>query len=102
MKTSEQELTLEVEISPVADLAVCELAGETAILHLGSGTYYGLDAIGTRIWSLIPTTPRVADLVERLLQEYDVDRRVCEGDLLRLVGEMTEQGLVQARDAVHA
>ena len=29
------------------------VAGETVILGMGEGIYYGLDSVGTRIWALI-------------------------------------------------
>ena len=32
-----------------------DLAGESVVLHLKNGVYYGLDAVGTRIWALINT-----------------------------------------------
>lgn len=31
----------------------CDLGGEAAILHLTTGTYYGLDPVGARIWTLL-------------------------------------------------
>ena len=30
-----------------------DLAGEALIVHLGTGTYFGLDATGTRMWQLL-------------------------------------------------
>ena len=30
-----------------------ELSGETVLLNLESGVYYGLDAVGTRVWQLM-------------------------------------------------
>ena len=35
------------------DVVVRDLAGEAVLLHLGTGTYFGLDTVGTRIWHLL-------------------------------------------------
>ena len=35
------------------DVVVRDLAGESVLLNLSTGTYFGLDAVGTRLWHLI-------------------------------------------------
>ena len=38
-----------------------ELGGETVLLNLESGVYYGLDAVGTRAWNLLAEDRTLAD-----------------------------------------
>jgi Coenzyme PQQ synthesis protein D (PqqD) len=80
----------------------CDLAGEVVILHLRSGMYYGLDAVGARIWSLIQTPMNVNDLRDALLEEYDVDPDRCERDLVALIEDITAQALIEVRNATTA
>ena len=68
--------------------------GEADILELGRGTYYGLDAVGARVWSLIQEPRSVASLRDALVEEYDVDPTRCEADVLALLAELEETGLV--------
>ena len=35
------------------DQVSSDLAGEIVMLNLASGTYYGLDEVGARIWNLV-------------------------------------------------
>ena len=47
-----------------------DLGGEVAILDLKGGTYYGLDAVGARIWSLIQEPKKVEEIRDILVSEY--------------------------------
>lgn len=80
------------------DQVSCDLAGEAAILNLESGVYYGLDAVGARVWHLLQEPRTVQDVRETLLMEYEVERDRCERDLLALLQELVAAGLIEVRD----
>jgi len=71
-----------------------ELAGETVLLNLESGVYYGLDAIGTRVWNLLTEERTFDDVCTIMLQEFDVARETLQGDLTTLVRELCEKQLL--------
>jgi hypothetical protein len=75
----------------------CDLAGEAAILDIKSGTYYGLNALGARIWNLIQKPKAVKEVLQVLLEEYEVETERCEGDLLELLRELEAHGLIEIR-----
>jgi len=76
----------------------CDLAGETVILNLDSGIYFGLDPVGTRAWELLQEAMSINDLCEVLLQEYDVEPEQCQQDVLALLERMVREGLLEIRD----
>ena len=80
-----------VEISD--DAIFREMDGEAVVLNLESGTYFGLDPVGTRVWQLLETHPSLRDVFERMQQEFDVEPALLEHDLVRLVGQLAEKGL---------
>lgn len=67
---------------------------ETVILDLASGTYYGLDPVGARIWQLMNEGQTLAAICDTLLDEYEVTREALEDDILRLTEELRAMGLV--------
>ena len=67
---------------------------ETVILDLASGTYYGLDPVGARMWQLMTDEQTLAAICDTLLDEYEVTREALEGDILRLTEELLAKGLV--------
>jgi hypothetical protein len=79
-----------------------ELGGETVLLNLVSGIYYGLDAVGTRVWQLLVEGRTIAGMCEAMLEEYDVAPDVLNADIVRLVGELRERGIVTPREPLLA
>ena len=67
---------------------------ETVILDLASGTYFGLDPVGARIWELMGEGKTLAEICEQMLDEYEVSREELERDTLRLAQELADQGLI--------
>jgi len=80
----------------VSDAVVSrDLEGESVLLHLTSGVYFGLDPVGTRIWHLLNEPRGLPDVLDALVDEYEVARGQCERDLLRFVGQLREKALVE-------
>ncbi|MEJ7712190.1 MAG: PqqD family peptide modification chaperone [Pyrinomonadaceae bacterium] len=71
-----------------------EVRGEAVILNIPSGTYYGLDVIGSRIWQLIQEPASLKFVLEILLDEYEVERSDCESDLVEYIENLSKKGLV--------
>jgi hypothetical protein len=80
------------------DQASSDLGGEVAILDLKAGVYYGLDAVGARIWSLIQEPRTVNEIRDILLEEYEVEPERCERDLLVLLQRLATEGLIEVED----
>jgi hypothetical protein len=80
-------------------LVSSDLAGEQVILDLSSGMYYGLNPVGTRIWQLIQEPKTVKEVEETLLSEYEVDAEQCQQDLMAILQQLKDQGLIEVKDA---
>jgi hypothetical protein len=82
-----------IEIAP--DVLFQEVGGETVLLDLESEQYFGLDAVGTRIWALIGEGLSVGGMIDTLLQEYEVERATLESDVEELLVRLSEAGLIR-------
>ena len=67
---------------------------ETVILDLVSGTYFGLDPVGARIWELIAHAATLAQVCDIMLTEFEVSREDLERDVLALVQALLDRQLV--------
>ena len=74
---------------------VSNLQDESVILNLDSERYFGLDNVGTRILTVLTNSDSIETAYESLLAEYDVDRTVLRQDLLALIENLLQQGLIQ-------
>ena len=78
-----------------SDQVSTELEGEAVILHLGDGVYYGLNPVGARLWSLLEEPRAVSELRDALVADYEVDAETAERDVLELLGELMDRGLLE-------
>lgn len=77
------------------DQISCDLGEEAAILGMKNSVYYGLDPVGARIWRLLQQPRSIGEICEAIVSEYDVTRERFESDLIRLLQQMLEEGLVE-------
>ena len=73
--------------------------GEAVLLDLATGTYFGLDEVGTRVWQLLEQYGSNDAVVAALLEEYAVDEPRARADVDRLILELSEKGLVRIDEA---
>jgi hypothetical protein len=76
------------------DVLISQLQEESVILNLDSERYYGLDDVGTRFLSVLTTSDSIETAYDQLRREYDVDPNILRNDLLALVENLVDQGLL--------
>jgi len=81
-------------LAPSPDAAESAVGDETVILHLVNGTYYGLDAVGTRIWTLLKDGVATPDICVRLAEEYEVELATFEADARKFLTDLEAQGIL--------
>jgi coenzyme PQQ synthesis protein D (PqqD) len=77
----------------------CQLDAETVVLHYDKGLYFGLNEVGTLIWNQVQRPRKVQEIRDAILREYEVSNEQCERDLFTLLRQLSEEGLVEVRDA---
>lgn len=75
-----------------------DLGKEVIILGINSEEYYSLEEVGARIWGLIQEPKTVMDILDTLSNDYDVEPKRCERDLLAVLQEMADEGLIEIRN----
>ncbi len=71
-----------------------QVGEETVILDLASGTYFGLDPVGARIWQLLTEGKTIDEVCATMLAEYEVTPEDLERDVLRLAEELRAKQLI--------
>jgi hypothetical protein len=71
--------------------------GEVVILNLKDSVYYGLNEVGGSIWEFIQEPTTVGEVVESLLNDYDVDQERCVKEVIDLVTALADKGLVELK-----
>jgi len=76
------------------DVLAQELDGETVLLDLASESFFGLDVVSTRVWQLLQEGAGETQIVDTLLEEYEVERAELERDITELLSRLAEAGLI--------
>jgi hypothetical protein len=71
------------------------LGDEAVILNVGTGVYFGLDEVGTRMWQLMSEHGSTDKVVETMLNEYDVEEGQLRADLEKLIQQLSEKELIK-------
>lgn len=90
-------VTLATRFTPSPDVAFREVSGEGVLLDLESGTYFGLNGVATRAWTMVVEGRSLGDIHRALADEYDVEPAVLEADLLAWAAQLMAHGLVGER-----
>jgi Coenzyme PQQ synthesis protein D (PqqD) len=70
------------------------MGNDQVILNLATGTYFGLDGVGSRIWQLLVEGSSVSQLQATLVEEYSVQTVALEEDVRILLDSLLQQGLI--------
>jgi len=74
------------------------LDGESLILHVDSGQYFGFNDVGTEIWQSLEEPQSIAELTEQIVSEYNVSKDRCHDDIIEIVFELIEKDLVKVAE----
>jgi Coenzyme PQQ synthesis protein D (PqqD) len=91
--------TLESRVRVPTDVLVRVINGESFILNVQTECYFGLNAVGARMFELLGQSPSVRDAFNRLRVEYEVDPDTLQLDFDRLIAELLQQGLLELHSA---
>ena len=73
--------------------------GDVTMMSVETGNYYGLTAVGARIWSLLDQPASAAEVCDRLMKEYRVERARCEIEVLNVFQRMVDEGVLTVTTA---
>jgi hypothetical protein len=80
------------------DVMIQQFEGESVLLNVNSGHYFGLDEVGSRMWNVLTTSESIENAFQTLLAEYAVDAESLRRDLDSFLKRLLELGLVDVRD----
>lgn len=84
---------------PSRNVVTRSIGGETILVPIAGRTgdlesIYGLNELGERIWSLLDGKRPIREVVQAIVEEYEVDPGEAEGDVRNFVQALEDLGLV--------
>lgn len=72
-----------------------KLDEEWVLLNLGNGVYYGLNETGSLIWDALKSRQDTEAVIDRLQQDFQVERATIRSDLKNFLDQLEREGLVK-------
>ena len=98
-------ITLQTRVRHAFDISFTKAQTEMLAIDEQAGYYYVLNQTSGRVWELIAesdtahgTLVTVEDICERLCREFSVDTDTCQREVIHLLQDLQEAGLVKVDD----
>ncbi|MFC2104093.1 lasso peptide biosynthesis PqqD family chaperone [Bacteroidota bacterium] len=88
------EITLDTVIQQNREILASNLDGEKVMMSIQHGEYYGLGKAGTFIWDQIEKPVKIADLIYRITEKYNIDKEQCFKDISSFIKDLIEKELI--------
>jgi len=85
-------------ISIPEGVMVRQLEGEAVLLNLNTESYFGLDDVGTRMWTSLTESASIEAAFDLLQGEYDVAPEQLQSDLCLFIDKLLEAGLINVKE----
>ncbi|MFD0588412.1 lasso peptide biosynthesis PqqD family chaperone [Paenibacillus sp. GCM10027627] len=73
---------------------VSDMGGEKVMLSVKNGNYYNLGQVGGQIWDAIAEPVSIEELIESLLEQFEVGREECESHVFSFLTNLKKEGLI--------
>lgn len=77
-------------------LNVTDLSGEKVMVDFEQGKYFMIKGVGNDIWDMLADDVMVTQIMDKLLQEYDVTVEQCEKEVLDFLNNLENLGIIEA------
>ncbi len=79
------------------DLLSSRMDNDTVMMHPESGKYFSLNPVATRIWEILDTPRSFREIVEVLLQEFNVQEPVCSSETKDFLMKLLEKDIIEIK-----
>ena len=82
----------------VKEILSAEVGNEVVLMSIEKGVSFGLNPVGARVWSLLDEFVAVQEVCATIVEEFEVTLEQCQEEVLEVLKDMREQGLIRIAD----
>jgi len=79
-----------------SDILSANVDDDLVMMSIQAGNYYNIGGIGTFIWELLAEPRSMAELIDGVVADYDVERERCASDVGAFVQELIRLKLIES------
>ncbi|MED4063762.1 lasso peptide biosynthesis PqqD family chaperone [Priestia megaterium] len=97
-----QTISLNCTVMQSEGNIVSDMDGEKVMMSVSNGKYYNLGVMGGEIWEMVQSATTVKAVVDHLMSIYEVEKNVCENEVLSFLNVLYKEDLIQVQGEVHS
>jgi len=87
-------ISVDSSVKLADDVIFQELDGEAVLLDMRTEVYFGLNAMGVRIWELLKSHGKINKVKQCLLDEYEIGADEIQPHLMEFIERLYSKGLL--------
>ena len=95
--SAKKVITQDTVLSRKPNLLFNVIDDEVVMLSIENSEYYGMEKVGSRIWELLEKPLSFGELVEYLMDEYDITKEKCIEDSVSFLEDLVEKKLIETK-----
>ena len=82
------------------ELLAVDMDGETVMMDMDSGNYFGVNAVGSHIWEVLEMDNTAKAIIESVQSHFEMaEADNVQDDVLTFLSDMQEQKLIEVTNA---
>lgn len=77
------------------ELLSVEMDGDLVMMSIETGNYFGVSGIGPSIWHFLETPKRFDEIVDEIVENFEVEPDIAAADLRAFVASMAKNGMIE-------
>lgn len=94
---SNREITDSSVVQRKNDLLYSEIQDEIVALNINTSEYIGFNSVGSRIWRILEHPVGFPELLNRIVQEFDVNSAQARKDVIHFLQKLYEKKLITVK-----
>jgi hypothetical protein len=72
-----------------------KIGDDVVMLDIDSGFYFGLNSVASIIWGKLEKPISLEEVINELLDEYNIDRDTCENDTMAFWVQLLDKNIIK-------
>ena len=72
-----------------------KIGEEVVMMDMDSGFYFGINSVGSVIWQYLSEPISLDDLVEKLMEDFIIDKKTCESDTVEFLHDLLGKHIIK-------
>lgn len=89
------DISIDTMVTKSEDIFIGEIDNEMVTMDIQNGKYYHFNKTGAHILKLLTHPHTVKELCVKMQGKYNVDKDVCNNDIIAFIQELMQLGLIK-------